>query len=122
MSVAIVALGLVVLVGWHARIGAAVQIVPGLLPRQYNTALCFLAALMGGAVILEYATGVSFGIDTLFFHSWITTSGTAGRMAAITAVSFALAGRGGALPVHRGRKCDAFLVFEHRALHGLTNS
>jgi PAS domain S-box-containing protein len=115
MSVVIVALGLVVLVGWHARIGAAVQIVPGLTPMQYNTALCFLAlgvggiglatrrrlllviggsaaALMGAGVILEYATGASFGIDTLFFHPWIATPGVPGRMAAITAVSFALAG------------------------------
>ena len=84
-------MALVVLVGWHAHIRAAVQIFPGLVPMQYNTALCFLAlgaagiglstrrrllllaggsvaALMGAAVILEYATGASFGIDTLFFY------------------------------------------------------
>ena len=64
---------------------------------QYNTALCFLAlgaagiglsasrrlvvlaggsfaALMGAAVMLEYGTGVSFGIDTLFFYPWVTST------------------------------------------------
>ena len=33
----------VVIVGWHAHIPAAVQVFSGLIPMQYNTALCFLA-------------------------------------------------------------------------------
>ena len=85
---------------------------------QYNTALCFLAlgaagiglstrrrlvlfgggsfaALMGVAVILEYATGISFGIDTLFFYPWERTlSAEPGRMALTTAISFFLTGSG----------------------------
>src|SRR6185295_4926303 len=98
-------MALVVIAGWHAHVRAAVQISHGLIPMQYNTALCFLAlgaaglglftgrrfflatgggfaALMGAAVILEYATGTSFGIDTLFFYPWERTlSADPGRMA-----------------------------------------
>ena len=109
-------LALVVLVGWHAHVRALVQIFPGLVVMQYNTALCFLAlgaagiglstrtrivtlaagsivALMGGAVILEYATSRSFGIDTLFFYPWERAmAADAGRMALTTAISFALTG------------------------------
>ena len=93
ISAAIILMALVVLVGWHAHIRAAVQIFRGLIPMQYNTALCLLAlgaagiglstgrrlllmcgggfaCLMGAAVILEYATGISLGIDTLFFYPW----------------------------------------------------
>ena len=65
------------------------------------------AALMGVAVILEYATGMSFGIDTLFFYPWERTlSADPGRMALTTAISFFLAG--GALvilAVRHGRLC-----------------
>ena len=105
-----------VLVGWHAHIRAAIQIFPEWIPIQYNTALCFLAvgaagiglstrkrllmlagggvaALMGATVVLEYATGTSFGIDTLFFYPWERTlSADLGRMALTTAISFVLTG------------------------------
>ena len=108
--------GLIVLVGWHAHIRAAIPVFPGLIPMPYNTALCFLAlgaagagllmgrrlfqlgggsfaALMGAAVILQYATGISFGIDTLFFYPWERTlSSEPGRMALTTAISFFLTG------------------------------
>ena len=51
------------------------------------------AALMGAAVMLEYATGRSFGIDTLFFYPWERSlSADAGRMALTTAISFFLTG------------------------------
>jgi PAS domain S-box-containing protein len=113
---AIMLLALVVLVGWHAHIRAAVQVFHGLVAMQYNTALCFLAlgaggigvatrrrwlmvcggsfiAVTGGMVILEYATGVSFGIDTLFFYPWERSlSADPGRMALTTAISFFLSG------------------------------
>jgi hypothetical protein len=79
VSLAIMLMAIAVLVGWHAHIRSAVQLLHGSIPTQYNTALCFLAlaaagvglstgrwrwqlvggtfaALMGGAVILEYAT------------------------------------------------------------------
>ena len=84
ISVSLMLMAVVVLVGWHAHIPAPVQIFPGLNQMQYNTALCFLAlgaagiglsrlapaagagggsvaALMGGAVMLEYGTGLSSG-------------------------------------------------------------
>jgi PAS domain S-box-containing protein len=113
---AIILMALVVIAGWHTHIRAAIQISPGLIPMQYNTALCFLAlgtaglglftgrrflvaaggifvALMGAAVILEYATGTSLGIDTLFFYPWERTlSADPGRMAVTTSVSFFLVG------------------------------
>src|SRR5882672_2688023 len=92
-SCALMLMGLVVLVGWHAHLRFAVQIFHGLVPMQYNAALCFIALgiaglglalhkrllllvggsfalFMGAAVVLEYATGTSFGIDTLFFYPW----------------------------------------------------
>ncbi|BCM25197.1 hypothetical protein ZMTM_14560 [Methyloradius palustris] len=48
---------------------------------------------MGLAVIVEYATGLSLGIDTLFFSPWdITPSNAPGRMLLTTAVSFIVAG------------------------------
>ncbi len=86
-------MGLGVIVGWHAHIPAFIRLFPGTIPMQDNTALCFMAlgtagvglskrrrlwllsggiiaALMGVAVILEYATGVLYGIDTFFFYPW----------------------------------------------------
>ena len=116
VSLAILLTGIAVLIGWYAHIQAAVQIAHGWVPMQYNTALCFIAlgvggiglstrkrvlmlgggsvaALMGAAVILEYATGVSSGIDTLFFYPWERAlSADAGRMALTTAVSFLCSG------------------------------
>ena len=116
VSFATMLVALVVLAGWHMHIRAAVQIFHGLVPMQYNSAWCFLAlgaagiglsterrllllagggfaALMGAAVILEYATGISFGIDTLLFYPWERIlSADPGRMALTTAISFFLTG------------------------------
>ena len=48
---------------------------------------------MGAAVTVEYATGVSLGIDTLFFYPWIRDlSADPGRMALTSALSFLLTG------------------------------
>jgi two-component system, sensor histidine kinase and response regulator len=116
ISIVIMLMALIVLVGWHTRVQAAVQIIPGSRPMQYNTALCFLglgiaaiglltgrrlllacgggfSALMGAAVILEFATGRSFGIDTLFLSPWEhSSSAYPGRMSLATAISFFLTG------------------------------
>jgi PAS domain S-box-containing protein len=115
-SILIALMAVIVLVGWHAHIRVAIQIFRGLIPMQYNTALCFLAlggagiglfcgrrwllliggsfaCLMGAAVILEYATGTSFGIDTFFFYPWERNlSADPGRMAITSAISFCLIG------------------------------
>ena len=49
---------------------------------------------MGAAVIVEYAAGISLGIDTLFFYPWERSlSADPGRMAVTTAISFLLSRR-----------------------------
>ncbi len=125
-------MGLTVIVGWHLHIRAAVQILQGMVPMQYNTALCLVAlgmagiglsmrkppllvagaafaVLMGGAVTLEYLTGVSFGIDTLFFYPWERMlSADPGRMALTTAISCFLSGTALLVLAVRG---DAYGVF-----------
>jgi hypothetical protein len=51
------------------------------------------AAVMGGGVILEYATGHFLWIDTLFFQPWINIEGNPpGRMAPVSAVNLFMAG------------------------------
>ena len=121
VSVAIMVMAIVVLGGWHAHVPAAIQVFPGLIPMQYNSALCFLAlgsagiglsrrlrwltvagggfaSAMGATVVVEYLSGRSFGIDTFFFYPWLQTlSADPGRMALTTAMSFCLIG--GALVV-----------------------
>lgn len=108
--------GITVLIGWIAHLRPLVQVFRGLIPMQFNTALCFVAlgvgggglitkrklvtgvaavfvTVMSGAVLVEYAAGVSIGIDTLFFVPWERTlSSDPGRMALITAVSFFFSG------------------------------
>ncbi|MGI8837660.1 MAG: hypothetical protein ACR2H4_13635 [Pyrinomonadaceae bacterium] len=95
---AIILVGLGVLIGWHLHLRFLVQIMPGVIPMQYNTALCFivmgisgllvvgrrglrilpvigglLLTVMGSLVIYEYASGTSLGIDTAFFYPWDLT-------------------------------------------------
>ena len=114
VCVALIALG--VLAGWHLHMRALVQVIPGTIPMQYNTALCFLvlsfsagamlrrrelfptigggfAALMGALVIFQYAAGITLGVDTFFFFPWEQTlSAHPGRMALTSAISFTVAG------------------------------
>src|SRR6266851_2819934 len=103
-GVAVVGIG--VIAGWHLHIRVLVQVFSGVIPMQYNTALCFIAlavsgwlllssqrywlgsviggafaALMGALVLYEYASGKSIGIDTFFFYPWLRTlSADPGRM------------------------------------------
>jgi len=115
-------LGMVVIVGWHTGARTLIQVLPTFVPMQYNTALGFvlcgvglllglrgrprlaagaggLAALVGGATLVQYVWGVDLGIDELLRTHDITV-GTShpGRMAPNTAVCFLLVG--GALMVH----------------------
>ncbi|MGH8069777.1 MAG: GAF domain-containing protein [Candidatus Entotheonellia bacterium] len=115
-GVAIAALGLVVMAGWHFHNVTLVQLDPTLAPMHYNAALSFvlcgtgLLALMcrrprvaaacsagacaiGFLTLLEYLLSVSLGIDQLFIKSSITVQTShAGRMAPNTALCFTLAG------------------------------
>ena len=107
------------LVGWIVGSDALKSIVPGAMVMNANTAVCFLLmgvglallsrlpsasgrrvglGLIGGSAsiaaltLAQYATGIDLGIDRLLFAG-VPDEGTmlmAGRMAPLTAVSFAL--------------------------------
>jgi diguanylate cyclase (GGDEF)-like protein/PAS domain S-box-containing protein len=118
VMLAVACVGLTVIAGWHLHLRVLVQVFGGVIPMQYNTALCFIAlavsgwmlvtrrvhwlapvfggafiAVMGALVVYEYATKHSIGIDTLFFYPWLRTlSADPGRMALTTAISFVTSG------------------------------
>lgn len=111
-----VALGLIVLTGWHSHNVALIQIRPQFMPMQYNTAIGFLlsgltllaldnrqprlalvcAAMvmaLGVATLFEYIIGVDLGIDQLLMQHYITVKTShPGRMAPNTALCFMLIG------------------------------
>lgn len=120
-GVATLLLGILVLFGWHIGNRTLIQILPGFVPMQYNTALGFvlcgtslvllssgqrrfasiagyLATLVGGLTLLEYVGAFNLGIDELFMKHDVTV-GTShpGRMAPNTAICFTLIGLGTAL-------------------------
>jgi len=109
-------LGLVVIVGWHTGSVTLIQVMPGFVPMQYNTALGFVfcgaglallsidyrllaiiagvtAAIIGGLTLIEYIFTVELGIDEMFMEHNITVKTShPGRMAPNTAVCFVLMG------------------------------
>lgn len=108
-----IALGLLVMIGWHARIALLTQIHPAHTPMVYNTALCFVlcgaattllqlrAAFALGAIVLvlaalngiEIIAGVNLAIDNIIVDHYINTrSQSAGQMAPNTVVCFLLLG------------------------------
>lgn len=111
-------LGLVVLLGWHSRKIALIQVFPQFVPMQYNTAFCYILAglalilvrknavrpamlfsiatiLVGALTGIQYLIGTNFGIDQFFMDYYITVENTyPGRMAPNTALSFTLTGAG----------------------------
>ena len=125
LSGAVVVLGMVVIVGWVLNIPSWIQVLPGAVPMQFNTALLFvlcglslafkrkpdqiprLSPYAGGFVLLvssltliEYGAGVNFGIDELFMDHGITTQTShPGRMAPNTATAFMLFGVSGVLAI-----------------------
>ncbi|HEX8847685.1 MAG TPA: CHASE3 domain-containing protein [Pyrinomonadaceae bacterium] len=133
---AVALVGVCVIAGWHLHVRALIQVIPGVIPMQYNTALCFLVlgvsaclfvarrghrllplaggtfvALMGALVIFEYLSGISLGIDTAFFYPWERTlSADPGRMALTSAISFVCAGGALALLAWRPRWLAAFAI------------
>jgi signal transduction histidine kinase/AmiR/NasT family two-component response regulator len=134
-GVATLALGLVVIVGWHIKNVTLVQVLPGFVPMQYNTALGFIfcgagltalstrhrtvaitagliAVTIGGLTLVEYIAGVNLGIDELFMkHDITVATSQPGRMAPNTAVCFVLVGLGlGMRPDRWNPSSRAFLA------------
>jgi diguanylate cyclase (GGDEF)-like protein/PAS domain S-box-containing protein len=115
-GLAAIAVGILVLAGWHLKIPAIIQIHPQFVPMQYNTALAFLFAgigllllaldrhqlgLIAGAVVgtigglnvAQHLYGIDLGIDQLLMAHYITVAtSTPGRMAPNTALCFTLLG------------------------------
>lgn len=115
-AILVIIFGACAIVGWHARIPLLVQVHPSFAPMQYNTALCFLGCAisllfaifrlrwfsliialltvsLSGITLMEWILDRDFfGIDQLFFKSYITTlSPHPGRPAMFTALSFVIA-------------------------------
>jgi len=114
----IIALGLLVLVGWHTHNTTLLQIHPSFVAMVYNTALGFflcgtallaigfgrprLAAIggvyavaMGLLNLSEFIFGRDLGIDQLFMQHYVLVANThPGRMALNTSVFFPLVGFG----------------------------
>lgn len=110
------AVGLIVLIGWHAHIRAMVQIRPGLSPMRYNASLCLvisaaalaafafgrlriaqigglLAVLFSAWTFGEHSIHVQHGIDEFFFKHLVGGPiSDAGRMADLSAISYFLTG------------------------------
>lgn len=114
-SFLILAIGLVVMIGWHARNTSLIQafgLSPGM---QYNAALCFCVlgtgfglmlvgrryasatcsvavSALAGLTLYQYLVGADVGLDTLWMEPFVTV-GTVhpGRMAPVTAICFLFA-------------------------------
>jgi len=122
MAILTIALGASVLAGWTFHLESLKSVLPGFVTMKANTALCFvfsgLALLVGyfsrpsarkknystllalmvilisGASLIEYISGLSFGLDQLLFSDSLTSPGTSqpGRMAPNTALAFVFFG------------------------------
>jgi signal transduction histidine kinase len=127
-GVVVVGVGAVQLYGWLSHTVHLIQLRPGQVPMQFNTALCFvllgialvalptrwfriaavpatIAGVLGILTLVEYGTGRSLGIDRLLFDPWLTTGvDSPGRMARNTALCFAIFGLAIALFVLTGRR------------------
>jgi hypothetical protein len=89
-----VAVGGLVIIGWYAHWPLLVQVLPGLVPMKFNTALGFVAsgvalallpsrqawavsllggivALLGFLTLVEFGTGADIGIDQLVFRYYL---------------------------------------------------
>jgi hypothetical protein len=112
----VAALGGLVVAGWLTVAVALIQVLPGLPPMQYNTALSFmicgaallaaaldlrrptallggLAALIGCATLWQYLFHADLGIDDLLVETYVLTGvSNPGRMAPNSAVALTLIG------------------------------
>ncbi len=116
LGILTVFLGVTVVIGWYADSKTLVQILPGFVPMQYNTALGFIfcgmsllfdlvhkpryasiaggiAVLIGTLTLIQYIFGVNLSLDEAFMQHTITVKTShPGRMAPNTAVCFTLIG------------------------------
>ncbi|MEQ9027437.1 MAG: PAS domain-containing sensor histidine kinase [Aggregatilineales bacterium] len=113
LSILVIAVGIVVLIGWWLDIDALKTLFPGLASMKGNTAIGFvllggslfsyikeqpkflywstavLALLLSTAVLAQYAFSANFGIDELFFADVATApQDFPGRMSIATAIGF----------------------------------
>ncbi|HEX2250590.1 MAG TPA: ATP-binding protein [Gemmatimonadales bacterium] len=112
----VAALGGLVVAGWLTVAVALIQVLPGLPPMQYNTALGFmicgaamlaaalelrrptallgaLAALIGLATLSQFVLGIDLGIDDLLVETYVITGvSNPGRMPPNTALGLTLIG------------------------------
>ena len=110
----VMAIALSVMLGWKIENEFLVTIIPGEVPMQFNTALCFFlfalsawlcqrehtslemvpsifAGLFAFATVMQYNTGYDFRIDTLFDDPFIANKTVyPGRMAPNTGALFCL--------------------------------
>jgi PAS domain S-box-containing protein len=117
-GVAVASFGLLIIASWYAHWQPILQMVPTTAPMQYNTALCFIlsgaglfllttsrekfASWLGGAAasiamltLLEYLTGLDFGIDKILFKPYFEAATTyPGRMSPLSAICFIFIGAG----------------------------
>lgn len=127
-GVVVAVTGATVVYGWLDERAALVRLGEGLVPMQFNTALCLtlyavallllltrwvrlaavplLAGTVWGALtLLQYASGQSFGIDTLLFDPWLTVgTDSPGRMPRNTAACFTVLGAAGSWLALTGRR------------------
>ena len=116
LSIAVSALGLTALIGWHTANQTLIQILPSFVPMQYNTAMGFLlcgvgltlsflrfrrtAAVFGLAIVSigiptlsQHIFAIDLGIDEILMKAYITAKGShPGRMTPNTAICFSLTG------------------------------
>jgi CheY-like chemotaxis protein/nitrogen-specific signal transduction histidine kinase len=120
LAILVILLGLVVLAGWALNIELLKSVLPGYVTMKANTALCFvfcgvslllgyltrprswkkkcsvglavIVFLFGGITLIEYLSGMSFGLDQVLFSDPPLAPGTSspGRMAPNTAFNFLL--------------------------------
>ncbi len=112
----VIAIGVLVMVGWHAGSTTLIQFRETLAAVKFNTAICFVlsggalvllghghrkaaaaaggvVAVIAGVTLAQDVLGVSFGIDELFFRPGATHRTLVnGRMSPLTGICFISAG------------------------------
>lgn len=115
-GILVAALGLLVIIAWLMQWRTLIQVLPGLPPMKFDTAVCFICGgialallaakreklvtplsavpvAIGLTILFEYFTGKNFGIDELFVGDYVfTATSYPGRMSPLAASSFLLLG------------------------------